>query len=628
MCEDLLGFNLSNTGEQIRLYNHLDAQYLSIFYQNTAPWPLLANGLGYTCERTSTVNDPNNGASWFSGCIGGSPGAAPGNILAGSLSIYGNSTVCTGGTVQLGITVIPGYQYQWRRNSVNISGATDTVYSAQTAGTYTVLASFNGCSSISDSFALTVVSQGPDPVVSNTYRCGPGSLTLNASSTDTIYWFDAPAGNLLASGSQYSTPHLTSNTTYYLQTSLGCPSNLVSMQVAILGVAATPQEPDVSRCGPGTALLTATDTASIRWYTSSIGGALVGTGNTYTTPVLFRDSIFYAEAGTVCPSARLGINIMVSTTQKPVGSDSARCDDGVVVLSATSTAPITWYDELFGGNQVGNGSVFTTPVLTTTTTYYAEANAGCPSEREPVVATVNAIPAPPIVTDETRCGIGSLTMIGTSPSQVYWYDAAVGGNLLHTGTNFTTPSLSANTMYYAEAGFDCRSERDSAIAIINSLPIVFLGNDTTIFSGNTIVLNAGAGHVSYAWSTGASTQTITVGTTNTYSVLVLDTNGCANTDDIFVDVITGTNNFSFNASVIIYPNPVFDNLHIEIFSGRSSKAVIRLMDVQGRVLQSRDEQIQQGENKFELDLSRIMRGIYFLEVYTEQSGKITRLIKE
>src|SRR5690606_15454190 len=35
---------------------------------------------------------------------------------------------------------------------------------------------------------------------------------------------------------------------------------------------------------------------------------------------------------------------------------------------------------------------------------------------------------------------------------VFWYDAEVDGNLLHTGANFTTPVLTVDTSYWVQAG--------------------------------------------------------------------------------------------------------------------------------------------------------------------------------
>lgn len=75
-----------------------------------------------------------------------------------------------------------------------------------------------------------------------------------------------------------------------------------------------------------------------------------------------------------------------------------------------------------------------------------------------------------------------------------------------------------------------------AFALSRSTPVVNLGNDTTICSGNPLTLDAGAGFDSYNWSTGASTQTIQVSSSGTYSVTV--TAGVCNaTDNIQVTVI-------------------------------------------------------------------------------------------
>jgi len=72
---------------------------------------------------------------------------------------------------------------------------------------------------------------------------------------------------------------------------------------------------------------------------------------------------------------------------------------------------------------------------------------------------------------------------------------------------------------------------------VNPLPVVFLGNDTTLQKGETLWLDAGNPGSHYQWSTGDTTQTILVTQTGLYSVLV--TNSCGeDSDDIFVDILT------------------------------------------------------------------------------------------
>jgi hypothetical protein len=54
-------------------------------------------------------------------------------------------------------------------------------------------------------------------------RCGEGSVILNASGSDTTYWYDSPSGgNLLFVGDSYSIPTLTSTTTFYAQAGNVC----------------------------------------------------------------------------------------------------------------------------------------------------------------------------------------------------------------------------------------------------------------------------------------------------------------------------------------------------------------------------------------------------------------------
>jgi len=62
-----------------------------------------------------------------------------------------------------------------------------------------------------------------------------------------------------------------------------------------------------------------------------------------------------------------------------------------------------------------------------------------------------------------------------------------------------------------------------------------LGNDTSLCEGQTFKIDAGNGYQSYLWSTGETTQTISVNTTGTYSIIVTNRSGCIAKDSIHVD---------------------------------------------------------------------------------------------
>jgi hypothetical protein len=463
-----LGFNLSNGGDQIRIFDHADNLYLDVNYQDLAPWPITPDGGGYTCELINQNNDLNDGNNWFAGCLGGSPGRAYSGSLSTPVSIDGNTTFCSGGSTTLTATSVAGYSYQWRRNNVVINGATSNSFTITQAGNYTVQVSNAGCSVITPPTTVTLVTQAPDPVTVSSSVCASGQVTLTATASDSIFWYDAINGNEIGVGETFVTPLINSTTTYYARSSRSCPSNFVAAVAVVNPQAATPITSDVIRCGPGTVTLTASDTAVIHWYNAPTGGGLLATGTSFLTGIIPNDSIFYVEAGDYCPSQRIEVKVTISTTAEPLASDASRCGTGTITLTASSASPIFWYTSEFGGASVGSGASFTTPTLAVSDTFWVEANGGCASSRVRVIALVNTVPAVPTATNVTICGSGSATFNAISTEQVYWYDAALGGNLLYTGTNFTTPVLSSTTNYYIEAGYICRSTRRLVTATVTA----------------------------------------------------------------------------------------------------------------------------------------------------------------
>ncbi|MCB2219928.1 MAG: CotH kinase family protein [Bacteroidetes bacterium] len=67
-------FGLAAEGETLRFYNSDSIQFLSVNYSNLPPWPVDADGTGKTINFDDPGEDFNDGANWYSGCIGGSPG--------------------------------------------------------------------------------------------------------------------------------------------------------------------------------------------------------------------------------------------------------------------------------------------------------------------------------------------------------------------------------------------------------------------------------------------------------------------------------------------------------------------------------------------------------------------------
>jgi hypothetical protein len=68
-----LPFAFDNSGDKIRLFDHRQMLKVSASYSDGMFWPRGADGYGRTLELTANGADPHQPASWFDGCMGGSP---------------------------------------------------------------------------------------------------------------------------------------------------------------------------------------------------------------------------------------------------------------------------------------------------------------------------------------------------------------------------------------------------------------------------------------------------------------------------------------------------------------------------------------------------------------------------
>ncbi|MBG7630574.1 MAG: hypothetical protein IZT56_09085, partial [Bacteroidetes bacterium] len=134
------------------------------------------------------------------------------------------------------------------------------------------------------------------------------------------------------------------------------------------------------------------------------------------------------------------------------------CGSGTTTLSATSnTGFVMWFDALTGGNNLGGGDTYIIPSpISTNTSYYALASSDGICEtgaRTKIDVVVDTIPTITNVSPPTTiCGTGVTTLTATATAGVInWYASLTGGTSLGTGTSFTTPSITANTIYYVDA---------------------------------------------------------------------------------------------------------------------------------------------------------------------------------
>lgn len=300
-----------------------------------------------------------------------------------------------------------------------------TTINTTSGGTYNFVLSTNNNNDVfparnSMTVTLNIDGNTGTPSVTNGMNCGPGTVTLNASSAGTINWFDLPAGgSLVGTGSTFVTPSISTTTNYYAQTGLNCPSARVAVTATINSIPNAPTGTDGDRCGTGTVDLTAASASpTVEWYDVSTGGSSIATGNNFTTPPISSSTVYYAQSvdASTCVSSRTAINATVnSIPSDPVTTDGILCGtSGTATLEATGS-DIHWYDDASGTNEVGTGNVWVTPTLTGTTTYWALSfNGFCESAYVP--ATVNQFSLPSVtVGPDTAIEIGTAYVMDAGP---------------------------------------------------------------------------------------------------------------------------------------------------------------------------------------------------------------------
>ncbi|HRH39146.1 MAG TPA: hypothetical protein PK760_12410, partial [Flavobacteriales bacterium] len=151
-----------------------------------------------------------------------------------------------------------------------------------------------------------------------------------------------------------------------------------------------------------------------------------------------------------------------------------------------------------------------------------------------------------VANDAMNAAYASPTAINLGPDQAICagqqitLNATVAGATYLWSTGAVTPAISANATgnYSVVVTQGSCTVSDVMHLDVLALPVVNLGADQSICTGDVITLDATTPNVTYAWSTGAQTPTINVSQGGTYSVAITDANNCSNSDAVDVIEVT------------------------------------------------------------------------------------------
>lgn len=207
---------------------------------------------------------------------------------------------------------------------------------------------------------------------------------------------------------------------------------------------------------------------------------------------------------------------------------------------------------------------------------------------------------------------------GTGPLTYLWNDAS--------GSTVSQLTALCDGTYLVQVSdsVNCTTSDSISISSPTLLSMSMIAIDATgpCDGTATAIVSGGTPPYMFLWddSTSQTSSTATGLCQGVYSVVVTDSNGCEMIDSVSVG---GTNGLVENSALnlTIYPNPFSTEITIEI--AETNEVIIAVVDITGKLVR----EFQFNEPKFQMDLSDLVSGVYFVRLQTnDQNGEI-RLVK-
>ncbi|WP_294673254.1 PKD domain-containing protein [uncultured Fluviicola sp.] len=410
-----------------------------------------------------------------------------------TITANGPTTFCTGGSVTLTSSSATGNTWS--------TGATTQSVTVSTSGTYTLTVSASGCTSASASSTVTV---NPLPVVPTITAGGP---TTFCSGGSVVLTSSAATGNTWSNGAATQSITVTSSGSYTVtfMDANGCSATSASTAVT---VNPTPAIPTITAGGPtsfcagGSVVLTSSASTGNTWSTGATTQSI-----TVTASGSYTVTVSSGSCSSVSAATTVTVNPLPPVPTITASGPTTFCSGSSVTLTSSSATGNTW----------STGATTQSIMVTTSGSYtVAVSNGSCSSTSAATTVTVNPTPTVPTIAGSgpsSFCAGGSITLTSSSPT----------GNTWSTGA--TTPSItvSASGSYTVTVSSgSCTSTSSPFVITVNPLPpvpAITASGPTTFCAGSSVTLTSSS-VTGNTWSTGATTQSITVSTAGSYSVTV------------------------------------------------------------------------------------------------------------
>jgi hypothetical protein len=371
-------------------------------------------------------------------------------------------------------------------------------------------------------------------------------------------------------------------------------------------------------CSGGTVSLSVTAGSSFLWSTGETSQNItVSQAGSYSCQVTN-----YCGTSTSLPFT---VNSVIPNAPSLIGDTV--CVEGAMTLTANGTGTISWYDAQ--NNMLGTGSSFTTPVLNTTTQYFAE-NTDTYSDSTYAEPHTNGI------------GGGG-------------YRTSVQSNIFNALQNFT---LQSALVYSTNAGSITVQLKNSADSILSSLAVSVPAGESRVnlnfsvpadsslklgissftgFSTNQgLYRNDNSAIYPYEIPGLLSITGTTAGASYYYYLYdweILTENGTCTSPRVEVSAVVEScaalgEDVAFKNSISLFPNPNNGQFEVNFNTRKDADVTIDIIDIVGKTIQSQSLKNLNGFVKKAIDIKNFSKGIYLMNLTFEGKTYTKRFIKD
>lgn len=251
---------------------------------------------------------------------------------------------------------------------------------------------------------------------------------------------------------------------------------------------------------------------------SAFSATAAGTG-VYTITYTYTDG----NGCTNSQSQTVTVNDLPVPVITPSGTAEI-CAGSSMVLDAGSGYSVYNWSNGTNGQTTTVSQAGTYTVIVTTA-------GGCSGTSAPVQVFVNQPPVVDLGSDTTICTASSLTLdAGNAGSSYSWSTQEISQSITVTTTGAYTVQVTDQN--------GCVGSDNISVTVSNLLnPTIVADGPVQFCAGGAVGLNAGSGYDSYQWSTGETTQNITVSTSGVVGLQVWDEFGCSGLDEVIVSLM-------------------------------------------------------------------------------------------